>query len=101
MLMILLSTLSVIGHLICGNNQRWLKNLNLVYKTLWTCAGIGFLISVLEKILFDRSNNTGGIEKYKKIGKMQKNNYLRCCACLSLLNWIVGLSLLLSMQLSY
>ena len=29
MLMILLSTLSEIGHLICGNNKNWLLNLDL------------------------------------------------------------------------
>ena len=34
MLMILLSTLSVIRHLICGNNWSWLLNLNLIYETL-------------------------------------------------------------------
>ena len=28
--------LSVVGHLICGNNLNWLLNLNLVYETLWT-----------------------------------------------------------------
>ena len=33
-LMILLSTLSAIRHLICGNNQSWLLNLNLIYETL-------------------------------------------------------------------
>ena len=33
-LMILFSTLSVIRHLICGNNKNWLLNLNLKYKTL-------------------------------------------------------------------
>ena len=32
MLMILLSILSVIGHLICGNNLNWLLNLNLIYE---------------------------------------------------------------------
>ena len=31
MLMILLSILSVIEHLICGNNLNWLLNLNLIY----------------------------------------------------------------------
>ena len=36
MLMILLSILSVIRHLICGNNLKWLLNLNLIYETLWT-----------------------------------------------------------------
>ena len=34
MLMILLSILSVIRHLICGNNLNWLLNMNLIYKTL-------------------------------------------------------------------
>ena len=33
---ILLSILSVIRHLICGNNLNWLFNLNLIYETLWT-----------------------------------------------------------------
>ena len=49
MLMILLSILSVIRHLICGNNLNWLLNLNLIYETLWTGAGSGLLISMLEK----------------------------------------------------
>ena len=48
MLMILLSTLNVIRHLICGNNKNWLLNLNLTYETLWTGAGSGLLISMLE-----------------------------------------------------
>ena len=34
MLMILLFILSVIRHLICGNNLNWLLNLNLIYETL-------------------------------------------------------------------
>ena len=50
MLMILLSILSVIRHLICGNNLNWLLNLNLIYKTLWTRAASGLLISVLRKL---------------------------------------------------
>ena len=32
--MILLSTLSVIRHLICSNNQNWLLTFNLIYETL-------------------------------------------------------------------
>ena len=50
MLMILLSTVIVIGHLICGTNQNWLLNLNLIYETLCIGAGQGLLISVLEKL---------------------------------------------------
>ena len=50
MLMILLSTLSAIRHLMCGNNYNWLLNFNLTYETLWTWAGNGLLISTLEKL---------------------------------------------------
>ena len=48
MLMIPLSILSLIRHLICGNNLNWPLNLNLINKTLWTGAGSGLLISILE-----------------------------------------------------
>ena len=54
MLMILLSKLSVIRHLICGNNVNWLLNLNLIYKTLWTGVRSGLLISILEKLSWFR-----------------------------------------------
>ena len=50
MLIILLSILSVIMHLICGNNLNWLLSLNLIYETLWTGARSGLLISVLGKL---------------------------------------------------
>ena len=50
MLMILLSILSVIKHLICGNNQNQLLNLNLIYKTMWTEAESSLLISMVEKL---------------------------------------------------
>ena len=50
MLIILLSTLSVTRHLICGNNLNWLLNLNLIYKILLTQAGSDLLISMLEKL---------------------------------------------------
>ena len=48
--MILLSILSVIMHLICGNNLNWLLNLNLIYETLWTGVKMVLLISVLGKL---------------------------------------------------
>ena len=62
--MMLLSVLSVIRHMICGNNLNWLLNLNLIYKTLhlakkWLVdlnAGKSQLVS------FDRSNNNGSID---------------------------------------
>ena len=46
----ILSILSVIGHLICGNNLNWLLNLNLIYETLWTGVRSGLLISMLGKL---------------------------------------------------
>ena len=49
MLMILMSTLSVISHLICGNNQKWLVNFNLICEALWTGSS-DLLISLLEKL---------------------------------------------------
>ena len=45
-LKITLSILSVIRHLIYGNNQNWL----LIFKALWIEAGSGLLISILEKV---------------------------------------------------
>ena len=50
MLMILLSILSLIRHLICGNNLNWLLTLNLIYETLRNGAKSGLLISMLGKI---------------------------------------------------
>ena len=51
-LMIQLSILSVIGHLICGNNLNWLLNLNLIYETLWKGARSGLLIPMLGKLIW-------------------------------------------------
>ena len=91
MLMILLCILNVIRHLICGNNKKWLQNLNLIYETLWTGAGSGLLISVLEKtqlVPFDQSSNTG-LLMWKWMGLfLRKNHLLRCWDWLSLqLDW--------------
>ena len=61
-LLILLSILSVIRHLICGNELNWPLNLNLIYETQWTWARSGLLISVLGKpVSFDWSNDIGAI----------------------------------------
>ena len=60
MLMILLSLLR---HLICGNNLNWLLNLNLIYDTPWTWVRSGLLISIPVKLVsFDWSNNNGSID---------------------------------------
>ena len=49
MMVILLSTLNVIRHLICGNNQNWCLNLNLTYRTTWIAIDVKMDGSVLEK----------------------------------------------------
>ena len=64
MLMILLSILSVIRLLICGNNLNWLLNLNLIYETLdwgkkWL---VDFNAGKTQLVLFDWSNNNGSID---------------------------------------
>ena len=64
MLMILLAILSVIRHLICGNNMNWLLNLNLIYETLdwgkkWL---VDFNAGKTQLVSFDRSNNNGSID---------------------------------------
>ena len=51
---ILLSDLSVIRHLICGNNLNWLLNLNLIYDALWIGVRNGLLISMLGKLSWFR-----------------------------------------------
>ena len=65
LLMILLSTLNVIRHLIC-DNQNWLLNWNLIYGRLWTGAGSGkwlvdFNAGKTQLVSFDCSNITGAI----------------------------------------
>ena len=62
--MILLAILSVIRHLICGNNMNWLLNLNLIYETLdwgkkWL---VDFNAGETQLVSFDWSNNKRSID---------------------------------------
>ena len=50
LMIILLSIISTIRHLICGNNLNWLLNLKLIYKTLWTGVRSDLLTSTLGKL---------------------------------------------------
>ena len=91
MLMILLSILSVIRHLICGNNLNWLLNLNLIYETLWTGVRSGLLISMLGKLSWFHLTGliTMVLLMWKWMGLfLKKNHLLRCWGWLSLRNWI-------------
>ena len=64
MLIIVLSILSLIKHLICGNNLTWLLNLNLINKTLdWGKKWLSdFNVGKTQLVSFDQSNNTGSID---------------------------------------
>ena len=81
MLMILLSILSVIRHLICGNNLNWLLNLNLIYETVCTRARSGLLISMLEKLSWFHLTSliTLTLLMWKWVGLfLRKNHLLKC-----------------------
>ena len=102
MLMVLLSILSMIRHLICGNKLSWLLNLNLIYETLWTGVRSGLLISILGKLSWFRL--TGLMTMVLLMWKwmvlfLRKNNLLRCWGWPSLLNWVGALTLSLLLKL--
>ena len=62
MLMILLSILSVIKNLICGNNLNWF---NVIYETLWTGVKkwlVDFNAGKTQLVLFGQSNNNSSID---------------------------------------
>ena len=101
-LMILFSLVSVIIHLICGNNLNWLMNLNLIYKTPWTGPRSGFLISVLGKLSWFRLTGltTLVLLMWKWMGLfLRKYHIFRCWSWSSLLNWVVALTLSLLLKL--
>ena len=88
MLMILVSILSVIRHLICGNNLNWFLNLNLIYETLWTGVRSGLLISMLGKLSWFCLTGliTLVLLMWKWMGLLRKNHLLRCWGWPSLVN---------------
>ena len=59
MVMILLFILRVIRHLVCGNNLKWLLNLDLIYETLdWGKKWLtDFNAGKTQLVSFDGSNN--------------------------------------------
>ena len=94
--MILLSILSVIKHIICGNNLNWLLNLNMIYETMSTGVRSGLLISMLGKLIWFHLTSliTMVLLMWKWMGLfLRKNHLLRCWVWPSLLNWIGVLTL--------
>ena len=87
MLMILLSTLDMIRHLICGNNLNWLLNLILIYETLgwgrkWL---VNFSARKTQLVSFDRLT-TLLLLMWKWMGLFLKKNH--CWICWGwLLDW--------------
>ena len=101
-LVILLSILSVIRHLICGNNLNWLLNLNLIYETRWTGVRSGLLISMPGKLSWFclTAPITMVLLMWKWVGLFLRKNYLlRCWGWPSILNWIGVLTLSLLLKL--
>ena len=101
MLMILSSIVSVIRHLICGNNLKWLLNLNLIYEALSTGAR-SLLISILRKGNWFHLASLIRLSllMWKWMGMLfRKNHRLRCWGWASLPNWIRALTLSLLLKL--
>ena len=97
MLMILLSIVSVIRHLICGNNSNWLLNLNLIYETLDWGRKWFLMISMLDKLNWFRLTDliTLVLLMWKLMDLfLRENHLLRCRDLLRALT----LSLLLKMS---
>ena len=62
MLMILLSIVSVIRHLISGDNYNWLLNLNLIYEDWGRKWLVDFNAGKTQLVSFDWSNNSAAFE---------------------------------------
>ena len=63
----ILSILSVIRHLICGNSSNFFLNLNLIYKTLQTRKRsdlllVDFIAGKTQLVSCDLSNKTGYVD---------------------------------------
>ena len=100
MLMILLSTVSVIRHLICGNNKSSEFESDQHDTVGW--ARSGFFISMLEKLNWFPFTSLVKLVllMWKWIGLFLRKNYLlRCWDWLSLLNWIGARTLFLLLKL--
>ena len=102
MLMILLSILTVIRHLICGNNLNWLLNLNLIYKIHldWGKKWLfDFNAGKTQLVSFDQSNNNGSIDVKMDESVFEKKSSFKMMGRTSLLNWSGFLTLSVLLKL--
>ena len=78
MLMILLSILSVIRHLICGNNLNWFLNLNLQDTVGWGKKWhVDFNAGKTQLVSFDQSNNNGSIDVKMDGSVIEEKSYFK------------------------
>ena len=97
-----LTSFFFIDNLRCRYVRNWLLNLNLIWKTLWTGAGNGMLISMLKKFNWFCLIGLMALVllMWKWMGLLlRKNDLLRCWGWFSLLNWIGDLILSLLLKL--
>ena len=69
-MLLLISTLSVIRHLICDNNLNWFLNLNLIYEKIKTGGKrwpVDFNAGKTQLVSFDWSNNNSFIDMKKDV----------------------------------
>ena len=76
MLTIPLSILSVIRHLICGNNLDWLLNLNLIFKTLnWVKKWLVDFNAGKTQLVWSRQSNKNGSSNVKMDGSVLEEKW--------------------------
>ena len=100
MLMVVLSGLSLMKHLICGNNKSWLSNLNPTYETLdWSRKWLAnFIVGKTQLVSFDRFSNSVTndviIDRY-----VLEEKSFKMLGMFFFLNWIRALTLSLLLRL--
>ena len=100
-LMMLLSTLSVISHLIYGNIQLASELQSDLRGTAnWGSTWfVDFNPGKTQLVSFDQSNNTGAIDIKMDGSVLEERSSFRCRGLLFLLNWIGTLTLSLFLKL--
>ena len=96
--MILLSILSVIRHLICGNNLNWVLNLSVDWGNKLL---VGFSAVKTHLILFEQSNNNGSVDVKMDGSVVQEKSFFKMLE-LTFSSKLIGflrLSLLLKLPL--
>ena len=79
-LMILLLTLNVTRHLICGNNLNWLLHLNVIYETMWTGKKwlVDFNAGKSQLVSLEQFSNSGSIDVIMVGLFLRKSHLLGC-----------------------